>query len=345
MIDEDDMPQAIFDYAVATYAKRSRELTEKYVEEFPERNLDLPDEAWQKNFLCWLFYEKVLPETGKTIAEEFAEQSTELTPDMKKNVMQMRNMVRSDFVVISEKGDMMKIKDMKNKTVYNVKRVKDNQRYPPNTLIIGRIHPFGDHYRTTGFLLIRTTPLILDPDILMHAFENNQVERFEDIQLRKSSTFQSVMNKYPSHWIDSMCNHYHIKQKVKKDKIRAIENTLMSDLPRIIQDLPEKCKDVLQLCLKNDGFIKYGMLKDYDDDLGFFWEKQTPASTIGELRQKGLLFVGKMGFGDRNYKIAFIPVEIRDDLKDLLVSEQKTSQTKKDVNEGKNSIYKRALYR
>jgi hypothetical protein len=320
MIDEDDVPQAVFDYGRKNYTKRSQELYEKYVEEFPEKNWDLPDEAWEKNFLCWLFYEKVLPETGKTIAEEFAEKSTELTPEMKRNILQIRNTIRSKFVVISEKGDIMKIKDMNSKIIYDVKKSDGNSMLHPNTMITGRIHPFGDHYRTTGFLLIRTTPLILDPDILLHAFENDQVERFEDIQLRKSSTFQSVMNKYPSHWIDSMCNQYHITQKVKKDKIRAIENTLMSDLPRIILGLSKKCKEVLRICMENGGFIKYGMLKDYDDELGFFWEEQSRTSTVGELRQKGLLFVGKMGFGDRNYKIAFIPVEIRDDLKDLLVS-------------------------
>jgi hypothetical protein len=323
MIDEEDLPQAIFDYATNKYGKRAaRELFKKYIEEFPEKDWDLPDEAWHKNFLCWLFYEKVLPETGKTIAEEFAEQSTELTPEMKRNVLQMRNMIRSDFVVISEKGNTLKIKDMNDKTIYDVKRSKGDPRLPPNTLITGRIYPFGNHYRSTGFLLIRTTPLILDPDVLLHAFENDQVTRIENIQLRKSSSFRSVMNKYPSHWIDWMCNHYEIKQRLKKDKIREIENHLISDLPSIIQELPKKCKDVLQLCMENGGFVKYYKLKDYNDGLGLFWEKQSRASTIGELRQKGLLFVGKMGFGDRNYKIAFIPVEIRDGLKDSLGSEK-----------------------
>ena len=324
MIDEDDVPQAIYDYAMEKYAKQSQELSEKYVEEFPEKNWDLPDEAWQTNFLCWLFYEKVLPETGKTIAEEFAEQSTELTREMKKNILQMRNVIRSKFVVISEKGDFIKMKDMKSNILYKVKKSSGNSMVHPNTMVNGRIHLFGDHYRTTGFLLIRTTPLILDPDILMHAYENDQIKRFENVQLRKKSTFKSVMNKYPSHWVDSMCEYYAIHQRVKKEKIRAIENKLLSDLPTIIQDLPKKGKAVLQLCIENGGFVKYGMLKNYDDDLGFFWEKQSDTSTIGELRQKGLLFVGKMGFGDRNYKIAFIPIEIRDDLKNLFVSKQKT---------------------
>jgi len=324
MIDEDDMPQAIFEYATTKYGKRSRELFEKYLEKFPEKNWDLDEDAWRKNFLCWLFYEKVLPETGKTIAEEFAKQSTELTPEMKKNILQMRNMIRSKFVVISEKGDMIKMKDIHSKIIYDVKRSPGNTMLHPNTLVTGRIHPFGDHYRITGFLLIETTPLILDPEILLRAFEVDQVERFENIQLRKSSTFQSMMNKYPSHWIDSICEYYAIKQRIKKDKICAIENKLISDLPKIIQELPKKCKDALRLCMKNGGFVKYGMLKDYDDELGFFWEKQSNVSTIGELRQKGLLFVGKMGFGDRNYKIAFIPIEIRDDLSGILTSEKQT---------------------
>src|SRR4030043_104949 len=173
VIDEDDVPQAIFEYATAKYGKRSRELFEKYLNEFPEKNRDLDEDAWRKNFLCWLFNEKVLPETEKTIAEEFAEQSTELTPEMKKNVLQMRNMIRSKFVVISEKGDMIKMKDMKSKISYDVKRYPGSSRLHPNTMVTGRIHPFGDHYRITGFLLLETTPLILDPDILMHAYEIN----------------------------------------------------------------------------------------------------------------------------------------------------------------------------
>jgi len=35
-------------------------------------------------------------------------------------------------------------------------------------------------------------------------------------------------------------------------------------------------------------------------------------------RQKGLMVVGKMAFGDRQFKVAFIPVEIREELKSVL---------------------------
>jgi len=70
MIDEDDLPRAIFDYAMKKYDTQLEDMCEKYSGEFPEKDCELSDEEWFKNFLCWLFFEKVLPETGKTIAEE-----------------------------------------------------------------------------------------------------------------------------------------------------------------------------------------------------------------------------------------------------------------------------------
>jgi hypothetical protein len=317
-INEDDLPQSIFDYAIKKYDGQIGEMCKRYVEEFPEKDCDLPNGAWHKNFLCWFFFEKVLPETGKTIAEEFAEQSTDLTPEMKKNAQRMRNIIRSDFLVISEKGTMVQFKDIHNKKIYDVKRYIGGPRYSPNTIVTGRIFPFGDHYRTTGFFFIQTTPFLLDPDIMMNAYENNQLARIENIQLRTSSSFQSVMNKYPSHWVDWMCHYYQIKQRLKKDKVREIEQRLTSDLPSILQNLPKKSKDVLRLCMQNQGFVKYRMLKHYDDDFTFFWEKQPLSSTMGMLRQRGMLFIGKMWFGKRNYKIAFVPIELRDTLEDLL---------------------------
>jgi len=66
--------------------------------------------------------------------------------------------------------------------------------------------------------------------------------------------------------------------------------------------------------------VKYGQLKDCDDDMDFFWKEGKPVSTIGILRQKGLMVVGKMVFSDRQFKVAFIPVEIREGLNSVLSS-------------------------
>ncbi len=316
MIDEANVNQAIFEYADKKYGEQSKELFQRYIVEFPEKDWELPPETWRNNFLAWLLFEKVHPETGMTIAEEFAENTPDLSPEMKENVLRMKNIIRSEFLVISKKGLFIKIKDMKTNKIYKVK-LRSASPVSPNSVITGRIHPFGDHYRFAGVFRLSTSPLILDPRVLLSASENAELKRIESILLRRSSSLQSILNKYPYHWIDWMCKHYGLNERLKKEKIREIENKIVNDLPQIVLKLPEKSKETLAFCIKQGGVVKYGQLKDCDDDMDFFWEEGKPVSPIGLLRQKGLMVVGKMVFGDRQFKVAFIPVEIREGLKSV----------------------------
>jgi hypothetical protein len=317
MIDEENVNQAIFEYADKKYGKQSKELFQSHIDEFPEKDWELPDDTWRNNFLAWLFFEKVLPETGRTIAEEFAENTPDLSPEMKEKILQTKNVIRSKFLVISKKGLVLKVKDMKRGDIHNVK-LRSASHISPNSVIRGRIHPFGDYYRFAGVFQISTSPLILDPEVLLGAYENDELKRIESVLLRRNSSLQSILKKYPYHWIDWMCKHYGLKERLKKEKIRVIENKIVNDLPEIVLKLPEKSKDALAFCIKQGGVVKYGRLKDYDDYMDFFWKEGKHTSTIGILRQKGLMVVGKMVFGDRRFKVAFIPVEIREGLKSVL---------------------------
>ena len=317
MMDEENINRTIFEYADKKYGKQSQKMFQDYIDEFPEKNWDLPDETWLNNFLIWLFFEKVLPETGMTISEEFVKNTPGLSPEIKETISKMKNITRSKFLVISKNDVFCKVKDMNSGDVYKVKL--GSARYvSPNSVITGRIHPFGDHYSFAGVFLVSRSPLILDPDIIMSAYENDGVKKIESVLLRRNSSLQSMLNKYPAHWIDWMCRHYGLKERLKKEKIRAIENKIVNDLPGIIQKLPEKSRKALVFCIRQGGIVKYGQLKDYDDDMDFFWKEEKPVSTIGMLRQKGLMFVGKMAFGDRQFRVAFVPVEIREDLKSAL---------------------------
>jgi hypothetical protein len=112
---------------------------------------------------------------------------------------------------------------MKENEIYNVKLHAPSPVYP-NAVLTGRIHPFGDHYRFAGVFFVSTSPLILDPDILMSAYENDGLKKIESIQLRKGSSLQSILNKYPAHWIDWMSKHYGLKERLKKEKIQGIES-------------------------------------------------------------------------------------------------------------------------
>ena len=64
--------------------------------------------------------------------------------------------------------------------------------------------------------------------------------------------------------------------------------------------------------------MKYGKLKNYDDEITFWWNEDPPNSTIGILRLKALLAVGKMPLAGRMYRVALIPSDIRDDLQKML---------------------------
>ncbi len=317
MINEENVNQAIFDYADEKYGKRSKELFQRYLDEFPEKDEELPAEKRRNNFLAWLFFEKVLPETGMTIADEYAKNTPDLSPEMKEIILGMKKIIRSRFIVISKKDLFLNIKDMKTNEIYKVKLHAPSPVYP-NAVLTGRIHPFGDHYRFAGVFFMSTSPLILDLDILMSAYENSGLKKIESIQLRKGSSLQSILNKYPAHWIDWMSKHYGLKERLKKEKIQGIENKITNDLPQIVSKLPEKSKEALAFCIKQGGVVKYGQLKEYDDDMDFFWKEEKPVSTIAMLRQKGLMVVGKMVFGDRQFKVVFIPVEIREGLKSVL---------------------------
>ncbi|MCI0498023.1 MAG: hypothetical protein L0Z54_07015, partial [Thermoplasmata archaeon] len=288
MIDEEGLNQAIFDFAFERYGDRMEEMLRMYVDEFPERDWDLPGELWRNNFLAWLFQEKVLPASGRTIAEEFAESSPDLDPEMRAGVLRMRDIVRSEFVVISGRGRFARIKDRETGEIYNV-RMRNPGDIPPNCLLTGRIHPFGDHHRFAGVLQARVPSIILDPDILVHAFERDSIERIEDITLRPGTTMRSVLNKYPAMWIDRMCELHGLTGRTKRDKVRMIEERVVKDLPRIVAGLPERSRDALDVCMRNGGVVKYGRLREFDDDMDYFWREDRPVSTIGALRQRGLL--------------------------------------------------------
>lgn len=58
-----------------------------------------------------------------------------------------------------------------------------------------------------------------------------------------------------------MCKHYGLKERLKKEKIREIENKIVNDLPQIVLKLPEKSKEALAFCINQGGVVKYGQLK------------------------------------------------------------------------------------
>ena len=312
MIDEDNFKQVLFEFAEESHGKQFEEFIDKFFDEFPYNYEGLSDELCFKNFIDWLMIEKSLPETGKTIVDEFVDTHPELDAEMKQNLLNMKNIIRSEFVVLSKKGLELTLKDTKTGKLFDTRLYFDVPGVGRNTLIIGRIHPFGNYYRTAGIFLIHNSPMILDTDVFMNAFEDRNIEKAESIVLAPHTKHTAILSKYPSQWVDGICEEIGVDVKeIKNVKVKLIAAKLQNNM-EIISNLPQKSKDALKLILANKGFVQYGKLKGYDDDMTFWWNEDPPNSTIGILRLKGILAVGKMPNAGRMYKVALIPKEMRE---------------------------------
>lgn len=317
MIDESNFKRALTDYAFEKYGKKLNEFFEKFREDFPEKDEEMEKELYYMNFMEWLIIEKSLPETGKTIVEEFVEAHPELDKSLKEKMLQMRNIVRSRFIILSKEGARLKMKDENSGKEYYVALQSENPELKRGVIIEGRIHPFGNYYRFAGaFKSFDPYPYIPSVDVMMEMLNEDKIKKAESIILYENTKMTAILNKYPSQWVDGMCNALSISTRGKKDdKVKMIARILQENLQDILKKLPEKSKKALRLVLEKGGFVKEGVLKDYDDEIGFWWNDKPPKSDIGLLRLHGLLVVGRMPVGGRMFSTAFVPSDLRELLK------------------------------
>ncbi|MFC1719271.1 hypothetical protein ACFL6S_36820 [Candidatus Poribacteria bacterium] len=319
MINEESYKTILFDYAFEKYEERFQEFHNELYHEFPYKLSDLPNHLYLENFVAWLVFEKPLPATGKTIVEEFVDQHPDMDEELKQRLLRTQDVVSSSFVVLSKKGLKLKLKDQKTRESYSVVLRYDNPRLSRNSLVTGRIHPFGNIFRFVGIFFVQQSPLILDAGVLMEQFNESSIADVENMTLHAKSRMTAILNKYPFQWVDGICNKLGLSTEGRKNiKVKDIASKVSSDLASILESVPDKSREALKLVLDNGGYVRYGKLKGFDDEITFWWQDDPPTSTIGLLRLNALLAVGKMPTSGRMYKVALIPVDIRDDLQELL---------------------------
>ncbi|MFQ6137386.1 MAG: hypothetical protein ACE5PM_09445, partial [Candidatus Hydrothermarchaeales archaeon] len=315
-ITEENCKQAIFDYAMENYSENM----EDAYPEFPYDDEDLDEELAFKNFADWFVLERKQPSTGKTIASEFAERF-DMDPDLRAKLFQMEQMKSGEFEILESKGANVIVKDRRSGEVYNVK-VFDKGEYKKGRTVIGRLHPWGEVYRFAGVnRILPSDEELFDlygfvtPDMLMNLYEEDGIKRAENIIINPKSTISSVMNKYPAPWVDGICNALGIEIKGRKrEKAKEIARVLNSEkFSDVMKKLPDGCIEALNFVLNKGGWVKYGQLsRRFDGEIGYWWKENPPRSTLGLLRLHGLLFIGKMGIGGRMYRIAVVPLELRE---------------------------------
>ena len=168
---------------------------------------------------------------------------------------------------------------------------------------------------------------LVTPDLLMDRITSDWRKEQENKPINLNSKLSAALNKCPSPWINGICKQLGLDPKAlraKKKKGDAIQDHLtdLSKLRQVLKPLPAASRQALSYVLEQGGWVKLGQLTrrfGTMDDVGWFWgENEPPVSPLGQLRVRGLLFVGKVGLEGRNYGVAVIPKELREPLAELL---------------------------
>lgn len=327
--------QEIFEYAEENYDEECR----RYAGECPD-DLNLEPELYYKQVYTWFICEKVLPSTGKTVLEEFVEKSVAPSdPETAARLLQEKTQIRGSFRILdNSNAPLLEAQNLESGRGYviftKMNRSQAAKFFTEGSVVRGKIHPWGDRYHMFDGILTRQesdevfarrlgliTPGMLEG--IMDRMEDDWVKKYEDTLVNANSRLQSVMNKYPSQWVDAICSSLGVDIKtvrVKRDKIEAVVSKLELHLPEVTKTLGERHLAALKKLSESNWVMKYGQLgRAFSTETGFSWNEHPPTSEIGVLRLHGLVAVGRIPEAGRLHKVALVPLEVRAPLKRLFL--------------------------
>jgi len=166
---------------------------------------------------------------------------------------------------------------------------------------------------------------IAEVEQLMSAFEQRLREEQDKKMISVNSKLQTALNKCPAHWVEAIHKNLDLPRRSRnKERVKDICSyyARSEGVKKAVKELIEDEIEALKLTLQKGGWVKYGELSrrfgDENED-SWWWADEPPESVIGRLRSFGLLFVGRAPVKSRLYKVAVIPVELREPLSSLLL--------------------------
>ena len=177
---------------------------------------------------------------------------------------------------------------------------------------------------------MQAASLLLNSDkmaeMIINAYAGQQMRMYESIVLNNDATLKFILNKYPEEWIDGI---YHALGFRDRGEAKNVKKTfiLSSFSKGKAEDLlnnkfTKKQLNALKVLYENSWAVKYGKLKrTFSSDTEYWWSKKPPKSDIGILRLHGFIIIGKMFDGNKYYKSALIPLELRHAIKKFFESE------------------------
>jgi hypothetical protein len=173
----------------------------------------------------------------------------------------------------------------------------------------------------------------LTDELVRHLAENWRAEE-ENKRINVNVSLNAALGKTPTKWIDAACrvNRVALKGAVRRDrraKIIALVSALTNpdELAQCVREMPAHARAALRRVVENGGWLRLNELtRDFGgmEGDGWFWDEEPPTSSLGELRRRALLYVGKTSLnkegrsGKRLFKVAVVPQDLRYLLRDIL---------------------------
>lgn len=170
--------------------------------------------------------------------------------------------------------------------------------------------------------------LTVRPSEVVAAVAESWREEQEEKPISLNAKLSQAMRTVPAGRVNAACEAHGIdptSTRHRKERAEALARRLV-DRPHMeetVSNLEEDERAALRFILNGGGWAKVSALTrrfgSVEGD-GFWWEETPPRSTLGRLRLKALLFVGRALIDGRRYKVAVIPLELREGLAKLLGS-------------------------
>ena len=305
--------QALVDWARVAYADEMNQHKDEYPDRVPIEEPDLRE----KQFLTWFVMEWVNPRTRTTLLAEFIEKFVK-NPEMASKIGNFKRVFYSTFLATQRISDnVLTAVDQYSKKSY---RIKFNNKLPDSCedlTFSGYISPWekdGTHVTMGIITFSYLNPYgFITPDmqnILYRLLQKDKQNSAEDVPMpRKLSTY---LKNQPVELVDIIAEFLDVSGERKRDRIKAIAAAISANGARLLESLSKDEQSCLLFVYGSKGMAtKHGALERRfgDDDYEAF-ASQRARSTIGQLREKGMLMVGKKAIESKRYKVAAVPAEL-----------------------------------
>ncbi|MCL6614900.1 MAG: tetratricopeptide repeat protein, partial [Firmicutes bacterium] len=135
-------------------------------------------------------------------------------------------------------------------------------------------------------------------------------------------TLLQGLRRHPPEWLTAACLAYGLEPaRRKEERVKQLHTHISTDPVRALKGLSTKARECLRYLLGEGGWARLDLLEERFGSTaedGFYWSKEPPRSPLGELRLRGLVYIGRAKMEGGQHKVAVVPEDLRGPLEVIL---------------------------